>query len=167
LMEKLTQAVSEFLQLQIKSGAEAVQIFDSLGGLLSDCNYQAASGQWIKRIVASLDHQVPVIVFGKGVHGNWDELAATGAQVLGVDWNIRLADVAKRLPEKIAVQGNLDPFLLATTPEAVSAAAKRILSEMAGRAGHVFNLGHGVPPDAKLENIQSLVDTIRQWKRSE
>ena len=161
LLEKLTVAVSRFLQLQIDAGVDAIQIFDSLGGVLSDGNFAAASADWIRQIVASLKGQVPVIVFAKGAHGNWSDLIATGAQILGVDWNIRLADVRARLPKKVGVQGNLDPSLLATCPEIVAAEARRILREMRGQPGHVFNLGHGVPPNAKLENIQSLVDTIR------
>jgi len=164
LMEKLTAAVTGFLQLQIDAGAEAVQVFDSLGGVLSDGNFEAASGRWIKQIVAGLKKQVPVIVFSKGTHGNWQDLADTGANVLGVDWNIRLSDVASRLPSHLGVQGNMDPSLLSTTPEAVSAEAGRILREMGGRPGHVFNLGHGVPPSAKLENIESLVQTVRSYK---
>ena len=164
LLEKLTQAVSVFLQLQIDAGAEAVQIFDSLGGVLSDGNFAAASACWMKQIVASLKGQVPVVVFSKGTHGNWDELVDTGAQVLGVDWNIRLAQVAAALPPRVGVQGNLDPFLLSTTPEAVAAETRRILREMAGRPGHIFNLGHGVPPTARLENIESLVRTVRSYE---
>jgi uroporphyrinogen decarboxylase len=155
--------VAGFLQLQIDAGAEAVQIFDSLGGVLSDGDFAAASGRWIQQIVASLQGQVPVIVFSKGTHGNWEELVDTGAQVLGVDWNIRLAAVAGRLPKHVGVQGNLDPFLLSTTPDAVANGARRILREMSGRAGHIFNLGHGVPPSAKLENIESLVNAVRSF----
>jgi uroporphyrinogen decarboxylase len=165
LLEKLTQAVSDFLQLQIDAGADAVQIFDSLGGILSDGNFDSASGQWLKQIVNSLRSQVPVILFSKGTHGNWQELINTGANVLGLDWNISLTEVGGRLPEQIAVQGNLDPFLLTTTPEAVAAETARILREMNGRPGHVFNLGHGVPPNAKLENIESLVTTVRSGQR--
>jgi uroporphyrinogen decarboxylase len=161
LLEKLTVAVANFLQLQIDAGAEAVQIFDSLGGGLSDGDFNEASGVWMKEIVGRLKGQVPVIVFAKGAHGNWADLVATGANVLGVDWNVRLADVCGRLPQHVGVQGNLDPFLLATKPETVSAAVKRILGEMGGRPGHIFNLGHGVPPSAKLENIQALVDSVR------
>ena len=164
LMNKLAGAVSILLQLQIDAGADAVQIFDSLGGLLSDGSFEPVSGRWIRQIVQSLRGKVPVIAFAKGVHGNWNELAAIGAQVVGVDWNVRLADVRSRLPENVAVQGNLDPFLLATSPEAVAAETTRILREMRGRTGHIFNLGHGVPPDAKLENIQALVDTVRGFK---
>jgi uroporphyrinogen decarboxylase len=96
------------------------------------------------------------------VHGNWETLAATGAQVLGVDWNVRLAEIAGRLPGTIGVQGNLDPFLLSTSPEIVARETGRILKEMRGRPGHIFNLGHGVPPTAKLENIEALVSTVKQ-----
>jgi uroporphyrinogen decarboxylase len=164
LLEKLTQAVSAFLQLQTDAGADAVQIFDSLGGVLSDGEFASASARWMKQIIGSLKAKAPVIVFSKGTHGNWDELVATGAQVLGVDWNVRLAEVAARLPSRVGVQGNLDPFLLTTTPAVVAAETGRILREMRGRPGHVFNLGHGVPPGAKLENIESLVSAVRSFK---
>jgi uroporphyrinogen decarboxylase len=167
LMDKLTRAVSAFLQLQIDAGADAVQIFDSLGGLLPEGSFGAASAEWIKQIVGSLKSQVPVIVFSKGVHGNWRELIATGANILGVDWNVRLADVGKAIPAKVGVQGNLDPFLLTTTPEIVAGETTRILREMGGRPGHIFNLGHGVPPNAKLENIGSLVETVRNYEQTE
>jgi uroporphyrinogen decarboxylase len=105
-----------------------------------------------------------VIVFSKGTHGSWDELVATGAQVLGVDWNVRLADVRARLPDGVGVQGNLDPFLLTTSPAVVATETGRILREMRGRPGHIFNLGHGVPPNAKLESIESLVSAVRSFK---
>jgi uroporphyrinogen decarboxylase len=164
LLEKLARAVSSFLHLQIDAGADAVQIFDSLGGVLSDGDFVTASGRWIKQIIASLNGKAPVIVFSKGTHGNWDDLAATGAAVLGVDWNVRLAGVRARLPERVGVQGNLDPFLLTTNPAAVAAETTRIVREMRGRAGHIFNLGHGVPPQAKLENIESLVSAVRNSK---
>lgn len=164
LMEKLTRAVTAFLGRQIDAGADAVQIFDSLGGALNDGDYWAASGSWVKRIIRGLEGRAPVIVFPKGAHGNWDELGSCGAQVIGVDWNLRLAEVASRLPAHVGVQGNLDPFLLMTRPEIVAREAGRILREMGGRPGHIFNLGHGVPPEAKLENIQALVETVKNWK---
>jgi uroporphyrinogen decarboxylase len=167
LLEKLTQAVTDFLQLQIDAGADAVQIFDSLGGVLSDGDFARASACWIKQIIAGLKGRVPVIVFSKGTHGNWDELVDTGAQVLGVDWNVRLADVRARLPARVGVQGNLDPFLLCTTPDVVATETVRILRDMRGRPGHIFNLGHGVPPNAKLENIESLVSAVRSFKSAQ
>ena len=164
LMEKLTAAVTRLLQMQIIAGVDAVQIFDSLGGLLSEGAFAAASGRWIKQIVTALNGAVPVIVFAKDVHGNWDTLVDTGANVLGLDCNVRLADLRARLPENVGVQGNLDPFLLLTKPEVVAAETKRILAEMRGKRGHIFNLGHGVPPDAKLESIAALVETVRNFK---
>lgn len=164
LLEKLSQAVSNFLHLQIDAGADAVQIFDSLGGVLSEADFEAASARWMKQIVTSLQNRVPVIVFSKGTHGNWKTLVDTGAQILGVDWTVNLAEVRSQLPEKVGVQGNLDPFLLTTTPEKVAHATQRILQEMNGRPGHIFNLGHGVPPTAKIENIESLVNAVRSFK---
>ncbi len=161
LLAKLTEAITQFLLMQIRAGVDAVQIFDSLGGLLSAGAFEAASGRWMRQIIAALPSSTPVIVFARGTHGNWTELAATGASVLGLDWTVSLGAVARELPPHIAVQGNLDPVLLTTTPQAVAAETRRILREMAGRPGHVFNLGHGVPPNAKLENIQSLVDTVK------
>jgi uroporphyrinogen decarboxylase len=162
LMEKLSRAVSVCLQLQIDAGADAVQIFDSLGDVLSDGSFGAASARWMKQIVTALKGRVPIIVFARGAHGNWRDLVDTGAEVLGVDWNARLSSVAESLPAKVAVQGNLEPFLLTTTPSQVAVETKRILTEMRNRAGHIFNLGHGVPPEAKLENIESLVETVRK-----
>jgi len=164
LLEKLTAAVTEFLQMQIDAGVDAIQIFDSLGGWLADNAFEAASAHWIRRIIRSLKGTVPIIVFSKGTHENWDALVATGAHVIGVDWTVPLASVQSRLPALIGVQGNLDPFLLNTRPEIVSVEATRLLEEMRGRKGHIFNLGHGVPPTAKLECIESLVDTVRNFK---
>jgi uroporphyrinogen decarboxylase len=164
LMKKLTAAVTRLLQMQILAGADAVQIFDSLGGLLPGDVFAAASGKWIRQIVAALKNTVPVIVFSKDVHGNWDTLVETGADVLGIDSGVRLADVRQKLPEHVGVQGNLDPSLLMTNPEIVAAETNRILTEMRGARGHIFNLGHGVPPEAKLENISALVETVKNFR---
>ncbi len=164
LMEKLTAAVTKLLQMQIAAGAEVVQIFDSLGGLLLKNEFAEASAKWIKQIISELGGKVPVIVFAKDIHGNWNDLITTGANVLGIDSGIKLADVRKLLPPGIGVQGNLDPFLLLTAPEKVASETNRILTEMRGASGHIFNLGHGVPPEAKLENISALVETVKNFK---
>lgn len=164
LMEKLTTAVTKLLQMQIAAGAEVVQIFDSLGGLLPQNDFAEASAKWIRQIVSSLNGVVPVIVFSKDIHGNWDDLIATGANVLGIDSGVNLADVRRKLPAHMGVQGNLDPFLLLTTPDKVVTETSRILTEMRGARGHIFNLGHGVPPDAKLENIGALVETVKNFR---
>ena len=164
LMKKLAAAVTKLLQMQIPAGADAVQIFDSLGGLLPESAFAAASANWIKQIIAGLNGAVPVIVFSKDVHGSWDTLVDTGANILGIDSGVRLTEVRKILPEGIGVQGNLDPLLLLTTPEKVAAETGKILAEMRGARGHIFNLGHGVPPEAKLENISALVETVKNFK---
>ena len=164
LLGKLTAAVTEFLQMQIEGGVDAIQIFDSSGGILASNAFEAASGKWMAQIVQSLGGQVPVIVFSKGTHGNWDDLVRTGAQVLGVDWTMNLSAVRRMLPQQVGVQGNLDPFLLNTTPGMVASETNRLLSDMRDCAGHIFNLGHGVPPTAKLENIEALVTTVQNFK---
>lgn len=163
LMEKITAVVTEFLLLQIEHGAEAVQIFDSNGDILADAAYEEASARWMRQIITAIDGKVPVILFSKGVPNRLAALVSTGANVLSIDWPQSLAAVRKQLPARVGVQGNLDPFLLTTTPELVTAETKRILQEMKGLHGHVFNLGHGVPPNAKLECIQALVDTVRSF----
>jgi len=165
LLEKLTLAVTRFLQLQIDAGVDGVQIFDSLGGLLAADTFGPASARWITKIIASLPSQIPVIAFSKGTHGNWDVLARTGAQVLSIDWTVRLSEARARLPGRIGLQGNLDPFILTTRPEIVAAEARRILDEMREENGFIFNLGHGVPPTAPLENLESLVTTVQGFRR--
>ena len=163
LMSKLTAAVTKLLQMQIAAGAEVLQIFDSLGGLLSPDDYQEASGRWIQQVIAALGAAVPVIVFSKDYH-DWNTLITMGANVLGIDPRVRLADLRNFLPASIGIQGNLDPSLLTTAPATVAAETMRILQDMRGRPGHIFNLGHGVPPDAKLENIEALVETVKNYR---
>ncbi len=164
LMEKLASAVTRFLQLQIDAGADAVQIFDSLGGMLAPEVFEAASARWMRQIIESLDRSSPVIAFSKGTHGSWNVLSELGSQVIGIDWGIRLADARKLIPANIALQGNLDPVLLQTTPAAVTRATRQILDDMRGHPGHIFNLGHGTPPGAKLDCIEALVNTVRNHR---
>ena len=107
----------------------------------------------------------PVIAFSLGTHGNWDDLIATGANVLGIDWQTSMADAREIIPSHIAMQGNLSPTLIVeATPEIVAAETKNILEAMRGRPGHIFNLGHGLTPGAKLENIAALVETAKNFK---
>jgi uroporphyrinogen decarboxylase len=165
LAKKLTQAVTEYLKMQIAAGVDAVQIFDSHGGHLSTEEFQAASGQWMKEIISGLGGRMPVIVFSLGTHQNWNDLVATGANVLGIDWQFPLREAQKMVPPNVALQGNLPPSLLSDgTPEEVARATSSVMAEMLGRPGHIFNLGHGLPPTAKLENIQALVKTVQRFK---
>jgi uroporphyrinogen decarboxylase len=161
LMRKLTSAVTEYLQMQIDAGVDALQIFDTQGGCLAAGDFMAASGRWIGEIISGLKNAPPVIVFAKGVNSGWADLASTGASVLSVDWTVDLLTLQTALPSGVGIQGNLDPFLLRTTPEIVAAEARKIMDSLEGFPGHIFNLGHGVTPECKLECIESLVETIR------
>ncbi len=135
LMEKLTPAVTACLHLQIDAGADAVQIFDTLGGLLAPDVFAEASARWIRQIVASIPSDIPVIVFAKGANANWEALVETGANVLGVDWTQPLCAVRESLPHNVGVQGNLDPALLCAAPGTAAAATARILESMRGKCG--------------------------------
>jgi uroporphyrinogen decarboxylase len=164
LMGKLTEAVTEVLRLQVDAGADAVQIFDSLGGCLAADVYEEASGLWIRQIIDALKGRVPVIVFARELGGGWDVLARSGARVLSVDWRVNLPGLSSRLPAPLAVQGNLDPALMTMKPEIVEREARRLLESMRDRPGHIFNLGHGLPPTARLETIERLVTTVREFR---
>jgi len=162
LAEKLATA---YLQMQIATGIDALQIFDSHGGHLAATEFQEASGRWTNEIIANLGGKVPVINFSLGTHCNWPDLIASGANVLGIDWQTDLAEARKIIPSHLAMQGNLSPVHIAeSTPEVVAAETKKILEAMRGRPGHIFNLGHGLTPAAKLENIAALVETVKGFK---
>lgn len=164
LLEKITAALIAYFQMQIRAGADAIQIFDSWGGIVAGPDYEAASLQWIRRIVAALPREFPVILYAKGTAPHLADQAFTGVRVLSVDWTNDLAIVRRTLPANVAVQGNLDPVLLNTTPEIVRRETARLLESMRGTAGHIFNLGHGIMPQARLECMTALVDTVTTWK---
>jgi uroporphyrinogen decarboxylase len=165
LAEKLTEAIGTYLKMQIAAGVDALQIFDSHGGLLPPADFQEASGRWMRDIISVCGNAVPVIAFSLGTHGSWTDLLSTGANVLGIDWKFSLAEARRLLPESIGIQGNLNPaLLLEATPEKAAGDAARLLQEMHDRKGYIFNLGHGVPPGARLENIAAVVETVQKWK---
>ena len=165
LAEKLTSAVTAYLKMQIAAGVDALQIFDSHGGHLAAGEFQEASGRWMREIISALrtpNPTPPVIVFSLGTHGNWPDLITTGANVIGIDWQTSLAAARKLIPEGIGLQGNLAPTLLVeATPDVVANETRAVLEAMRGRAGHILNLGHGLTPGAKLENIAALVETVK------
>ncbi|MBP6865739.1 MAG: uroporphyrinogen decarboxylase [Candidatus Didemnitutus sp.] len=164
LMEKLTAAVIEFFHMQIRAGADAIQIFDSWGGIIAGQDYEAASLRWMRQIIQAMPKDFPVILYAKGCPMQLTDMAFTGAKVLGVDWTVDLGVVRRLVPDNVALQGNLDPVLMNTTPEIVRREATRLLETMRGTKGHIFNLGHGIMPSAKVENMQALVDTVTQWR---
>lgn len=164
LLTKLTDALIAYFKLQIEAGADAIQIFDSWGGIIAGPDYEAASLRWIKRIVAALPTEFPIILYAKGTAPHLTDQAFSGVRVISVDWTSDLAITRQNLPANVAVQGNLDPVLMQTTPEIVSREATRLLESMRGLDGHIFNLGHGITPQAKIDCMASLVQTVTSWK---
>jgi uroporphyrinogen decarboxylase len=164
LLEKLTEALIVYFKMQIAAGADAIQIFDSWGGLIAGHDYEAASLKWIRRIVAALPSDFPIILYAKGTAPHLTDQAFTGVRAISVDWTNDLAIVRQNLPANVALQGNLDPVLMQTTPEIVGREASRLLESMRDRNGHIFNLGHGITPQAKIECMQALIDTVTTWK---
>jgi uroporphyrinogen decarboxylase len=167
LLEKLTTALIAYFKLQIAAGADAIQIFDSWGGIIAGADYEAASLRWIRRVVSELPRDFPIILYAKGTAPQILAQAGSGIRVLSLDWTVSLPEVAKALTAagaKVGLQGNLDPILLNTTPEIVRRETTRLLESMRGIPGHIFNLGHGITPQAKIECMQTLVDTVTTWK---
>lgn len=161
LMEKISSAVAASLNLQISAGADAVQIFDSWAALCPAADYEKLSLRWIGRVISALPKDVPVIVFAKGMSHFAREIAELGATVLGVDWTQNLLKIRKLAGTRLALQGNLDPaVLLFHSKKIVRARTRQILDEMRGENGFIFNLGHGVPPDASVENFRAMLDEI-------
>lgn len=164
LLEHLAQATIEYFQMQISAGVDAIQIFDSLAGLLESTLYEEVSARWIRHIISNLNPKVPIIVFAKGYQGQWHDLIGTGPQVISFDASANLGQLRTVIPEHIAMQGNLDPSTMTRTPEVVAAETQRILTEMNGRKGYIFNLGHGLPAGTPIENIALMMETITQFK---
>ena len=117
----------------------------------------------MKKIIDHLGKKAPFIIFGRGVHQNWEDLINIGANALSIDWNINIRKTANLLPKNIAIQGNLDPAILTTNDDKAITATKLILDEMKGRNGFIFNLGHGVPPNAKIDTIAAVADTVKNY----
>jgi uroporphyrinogen decarboxylase len=169
------EAVTQYLNAQIRAGAQAVMLFDSWGGVLSDHAFQQFSLAYTRRVLAGLlrEHngrRVPSIVFTKG-GGLWlDQIADAGSDAVGVDWTVSLARARALVGDRVALQGNLDPMALFATPEQVSAEARRILDDFgtpsAGH-GHVFNLGHGISQFTNPENVTALVETVHSHSRAQ
>lgn len=164
LMEKLTDALIDYFKMQIQSGVDAIQIFDSWAAVCPLTHYWDFSLKWVKRIIDALKETVPFIFYNKGMGHAANLLAQTGASILSVDWSIDLAECHSLLPKHIGLQGNLDPAVLLATPAVVQKEALRLLNAMNGKTGYIFNLGHGIYPQAKLENVACLVETVTQYK---
>ena len=167
LLEKLADAVAAYLNAQIANGVQAVQIFDTWGGILTTRDYREFSLNYMRRIVGQLTREsegrpVPVILYTKGGMGWLEAIADTGCDVVGLDWSIDI-DVAKaRIGHKVALQGNMDPTMLYAGPERIRDEVKDILARFGHGSGHVFNLGHGITPDVPPEHAIEFFKAVRE-----
>ncbi len=174
ILSVTADAVTSYLNAQIESGAQAVQIFDTWGGALSHAAFEEFSLAYMKRVIAGLKkthdgERIPCIVFTKG-GGQWlEKIADSGCDAVGLDWTTDIGTARQRVGGKIALQGNFDPIALFASPEAVSREATRILDCYAasggGNTGHIFNLGHGINQHTPPENVAVLVETVHGYKR--
>jgi len=162
LLSLLSDLLAEYFLRKIEAGVDAIQIFDSWAALCPTIDYQEMSLKWIQRIIDQLPRDFPVIVFAKGMAHRWQDIQKAGATVVSCDWTTPVADFRKAWHEAgLAWQGNLDPVVLTTDRETVIRETKRVLDLNQGLPGHIFNLGHGMIPQALPELVPDLCETIR------
>jgi len=163
LLETITQAVTAVLKLQVAAGADVVQIFDTYGEILPANTYAAASAKWIQQIVQLLGPAVPVLLYVRGAPAALPILANSGLRGFSVDWRMDLPALRRQFPNPLVLQGNLDPALMLTQPSVVTEATRTLLDSMSSAQGYIFNLGHGLPAGAPLENIEALTRTVQNY----
>ncbi len=165
LLDKLVVVLTEYCRLQVQAGADVIQIFDSWVGSLSLQDYRDYAFEASKRLVRAVQGMgVPVIYFGVETAGLLSQMAATGADVIGLDWRQPLDLGWREVGPAHAVQGNLDPITLFAPIEVLELRVKEILRAAAGRPGHIFNLGHGIVPETPVENVQAVVRMVREFR---
>jgi len=170
ILEVNAKAVTQYLNAQIESGAQAVMVFDTWGGALSDRAYREFSLAYLEQVVAGLHRshggeRIPSIVFTKG-GGQWLEaIADIGCDAVGLDWTTDIGSARERVGDRVALQGNMDPMALFASPEAVAEEARRVLDAYGAGPGHVFNLGHGINQYTPPDNVSVLVDAVHEHSR--
>ena len=160
LMERLTAVTADYLQAQIAAGADAVQLFDSWLGLLDPISHAAMVLPYTRRIFAEVAPLAPTIHFSTGTASLLGEIAGSGCTAVSVDWRLPLDNAWERLGSGVAIQGNLDPALVLAPWPAVEAGVSDVLERAGGRAGHIFNLGHGILPESDPDTLTSIVRLV-------
>jgi len=167
LLETLARATTDYLNAQVLAGAQALMLFDTWGGILAPGAYLEFSLTYMAQIIAGLKREhdgrrVPVILFTKGAGLDFAVLANSGADALGVDWLSELRRVRAQVGDRVALQGNLDPGVLYAPPEVIRTEVGRVLASYGRGAGHVFNLGHGIPPDVDPAHAAAMVAAVHE-----
>ena len=162
LLDRITDNLIGYLRDQITAGAAAVQIFDSWGGCLGPAEYRDFAHPWTARLVRAVkDLGVPVISFVNGCSHLLETMAESGADVISLDWRVSPADARRRIGDRVALQGNLDPCALLSTPEAAERETRRVRREFGDAPGYIFNLGSGILPPTPVENVARMVEVLK------
>ncbi len=167
LLNKLAQSVVSYLNAQINAGAQAVMIFDTWGGILTQRDYLEFSLNYMQKIVEQVQHQheeqtIPIILFTKG-GGAWLQMMAeTGCDALGLDWTMPIGEARQLVGDKVALQGNMDPCILYASPKRIEQEVKLILDSFGVGEGHVFNLGHGIHPEIDPEHVATFINAVHE-----
>ena len=165
LLSKIAKVTADYLNMQIAAGVNAVQIFDSWAQALAWDDYKEFSHRYIAEIISNLNRKdIPVISFCKGSSVFAPLMAEARPDVISIDWNVDLLDIKKRLPQGIAVQGNLDPHILYADKKVIRERIYRLFDRMKGENGFIFNLGHGIMPDIPFDNVKYAVDIIKEYR---
>ena len=162
LMERLSRAVVKYLNAQIAAGAEAVQLFDSWAGCMGPDDYQKYVLPHTRATISGLMPGTPVIHFSTGTAGLLKLIRAAGGDIIGVDWRVNLDEAWERVGYDVGIQGNLDPVALLASRSEIRRRVREILRRAGGRAGHIFNLGHGVLPETPVEHVIAMVDAVHE-----
>ncbi|MEE8408479.1 MAG: uroporphyrinogen decarboxylase [Myxococcota bacterium] len=166
LLERVTETLTAHAAAQIDAGCDAVQLFDSTAGELMPAELRAFAFRYAREVIQALRrHDVPVIYFARGIGAHLEGAADLGADVLGIDWTVSISEARRRLGDRIALMGNLDPAVLFTTPEEVDRRVHQIIREANGLDGFIFNLGHGVLPETPVPNARQVILSVRTHGR--
>lgn len=163
LMSKLSEIIILYLNAQIDSGVQAIQLFDSWVGCLSPSDYERYVLPYSKNVIGGIKKDVPLIHFATTSSTLLNLMKKAGGDVIGIDWRIDLAKAWEELGYEVAIQGNLDPVVLLGTPEIIQREAKRIIDSVRGRPGHIFSLGHGVLPNTPFEHVKILIELVHEY----
>ena len=162
LMKKISEVVIRYLNAQIRAGVQAVQLFDTWAGCLSPNDYEKYVLPYAKKVIERVDRSVPLIHFATSSSAFLEQMKRAGGDVIGVDWRIDLGEAWARIGYNKAIQGNLDPVILLSSPALIEKEVKRILDGAGKRPGHIFNLGHGVLPETPADHVAFLVETVHR-----
>ncbi|MCA9462859.1 MAG: uroporphyrinogen decarboxylase [Nitrospira sp.] len=164
LLSKLSAVVIEYLRVQSRAGAQAIQLFDSWVGALSPGDYEEYVLPHVQSIIAALRVEgIPIIYFGTGTTGLFPLMRKAGSDVLGVDWRVRLDEAWRMIGYDTAIQGNLDPLVLFAPEKEIERRIRAIFEQINGRPGHIFNLGHGILPQTPLKNVEFAIDCAHRF----